>query len=161
MKFKKTLTAILAAGMIALAGCKEYRTECSEPRSVEARATHKQHVKEQNNVGTGMGLGLLYGVAMDDIPTGVGVGTALGVATSEDEKNYITFTTSRDSYTVNNKTLFERFNSNDIVIVSYRDVYFSTYDGTNLVSRDYRGCKFLNAQPNILKKVERGYLKNG
>lgn len=137
----KSTPYILATGVAAtvLAGCKDTKTELSEILHDEATIESKQYVVHPDD---------------DQFNWGIVFGSpSAAVILSEYKHYYIVFQSKKIRFNVYNKELFNRFNTNDIADVTYREVYRLTYDDidgdgkTDLVNKVLTDYKFLDAQP--------------
>lgn len=143
----RPILPMIASGLTAilLVGCKEIKEEVTEILHEEAIVTYKQSESGRNNLIAGM----VVGRALDKPSQGL----ALGIATSKKKRNYITFTCKKANITLDDKNLFNRFNTNDVVDIFYQERYLSTYEDTNgdgkkeLIGRVELSSRFLDILP--------------
>lgn len=139
---RKESAACILVGLTSsfLIGCNESRTELSDVLQDEAVVTQKKHIPKKDQLATGVALG----VGINDIGSGV----ALGVAMSEHEKYSITFRGKKITLRLNDSTVFNRFDSSDVVDITYKEKYFSTYDSDGkLIKKELIGYKLISAEP--------------
>jgi hypothetical protein len=140
---RKAMPYVLAAGILTIAGCKEYRTELSDVMHDEAVVT-KQYVPDDDQTGTGLALG----VAMDNIPVGV----ALGSSMSSPAKYIVHLHGKKVSFQFDSKSMYDSVNERENVRVNYREVYRNAFEDLNkdgnkeLVGRMLVDYKFVNAE---------------
>lgn len=130
---KKSLPYLLAISLAVsiLSGCKEHKTEYSEPKHEEATVIYKHHRVSW----------------MQPIPCGKSFTYIIHPA------RYDTTFTGSIEFEVNDSQIFNRFEEKDLADVTYREVYKLTYDDLDgdgkkeLLERKLKEYEFLDAQP--------------
>jgi hypothetical protein len=143
----KTLAKILGIGMLGLAlvGCGDKSIICESPVIHErVKVLEKRYIPAEDELGSGIAIGL----CMKNLPIGI----ALGSAMSRDEEYLIKFRGEKIDLSVKNKAIYERFNSNNVVDVSYKEIcrfnYTKNKDGKyELASKKVLDYKVIDAQP--------------
>ena len=160
--FTKTLASILAGGLM-LAGCKYSQIEESSTLHEDATMTEKIYSPSRHDAELGLtaikignSFGMDYGGNL-----GLGIGNGLQISSSKVPEKYgIVFRCKHGSFTSEgsderHKNLYNRLEKNQLVDVTYKELYRATYDDLEnskshkLTSRVLIDFDFLDAQPRI------------
>ncbi len=156
---KKTLTALVLAGTLAITGI-----GCNQQREVEEKsdlfyedAVVSETVYSPSKHGSGTGVGPTFNMDGD-----IGI-SITSVSVDVPEKYAVVFKCKHGKFIIEGKgkkykELWGRFESGDSVSVSYKEVYKSTYKDTNddgkeeLIKKSLVDYDFLDAQLKSRKK---------
>ncbi len=139
----KTLSKIALTGatLLALAGCKETKTESSDLLYEDAIVSDVVYSPSKHGSGVGPTI---------DLTGEGGMGIAF-TSVSVPEKYAVVFKCQHGKFIVEGETpeykeLWNRFEEGDSVNVSYKEIYKSVYENDRLIERTLTAYDFLDAQ---------------
>jgi hypothetical protein len=157
----KILRPIIALGLLAIAGCKEVVREESQILHEDAMVVERIYSPSRHNTSVGLtavkvggGFGMDYRGNM-----GCRIGNGLQISSSTVPEKYgVMFKCQHGSFTsqgsdVRHKNLYQRLKTGELVDVTYKEIYRTTYEdvkGTKkheVIERVLVDFDFLDAQP--------------
>jgi hypothetical protein len=152
---KKIIASLGAVAALTLSnlGCQYETKECSDVLHEDATVIARIHTPakhEKKTCLTAMNLGAMGRDYEGNM--GIRIGSGLQISSSTIPERYgVLFQCEHGNFTTQgseekHKNLYERLKTNDLVDVTYKEVYNTIKDGTNIISRVLNDYWFLDAQ---------------